>query len=154
MFQVVEEMRREPELDMASALEVFRDHDERVRGFLEKGTATEHDEDPVRTMESLTWRIQGEPVTRDQQQLKPILRCPKCPKMDRNRCPNAMKLHIFHHYLDFWRDKVNIETLKTFMMTMIYNPRCRDWRGKRRCVRCAGPARGLSELMLRAAELL
>ena len=40
MFQVVEEMRREPELDMASVLEVFRDHDERVRGFLEKGTAT------------------------------------------------------------------------------------------------------------------
>ena len=105
-------MRREPELDLASVLEVFRDHDERVRGFLEKGTATEHDEHPVRTLESLTWRIQGDPVTKHQQQLKPILRCPKCPKMDRNRCPNTMKLHIFHHYLDFWRDKVNIDTLQ------------------------------------------
>ena len=47
MFQVVEEMKKEPELGMESVLEVFRDHDDRVRGFLETGTATEYDEDPV-----------------------------------------------------------------------------------------------------------
>ena len=47
LLKVVEEMKKEPELDMESVLEVFRDHDDRVRGFLETGTATEHDEDPV-----------------------------------------------------------------------------------------------------------
>ena len=40
-------MKKEPELDMESVLEVFSNHDDRVRGFLETGTATEHDEDPV-----------------------------------------------------------------------------------------------------------
>ena len=43
-------MKREPELDMESVLEVFRDNDERVRGFLENGTDTEHDDDPVRLL--------------------------------------------------------------------------------------------------------
>ena len=42
-------MKREPELDMENVLEVFRDNDERVRGFLENGTVTEHDDDPVRS---------------------------------------------------------------------------------------------------------
>ena len=111
MFQVVEEMKKEPELDMERVLEVFSNHDDRVRGFLETGTATEHDEDPVRTIESLTWRIKSNPIIKDQQQqgsLKPVLSCPKCSQMDKNRCQNTMKLHIFHHYLDFWRDKVRI----------------------------------------------
>ena len=92
-------MKREPELDMESVLEVFRDNDERVRGFLENGTATEHDDDPVRslslplllsssslvslvsfsllqvrTIESLTWRIQSNPIIQDQQQNKPVLK--------------------------------------------------------------------------------
>ena len=106
--KVVEAMRRDQEMDMKSVLEVLRDQDERVRGFLETGTHTEHDQDPVKTLESVTWRIQVEPDVRDQQNraLKPTLSCPKCPKLDRNRCPDTMKLHIFQHYLDFWRDKV------------------------------------------------
>ena len=47
-------MKREPELDMESVLEVFRDNDERVRGFLENGTDTEHDDDPVRSLSFLS----------------------------------------------------------------------------------------------------
>ena len=90
-------MKREPQLDMESVLEVFRDNDERVRGFLENGTVTEHDDEPVRslslsltllsssslvsfsllqvrTIESLTWRIQSNPIIQDQQQNKPVLK--------------------------------------------------------------------------------
>ena len=60
LFQVVEAMKREPELDMESVLEVFRDNDERVRGFLENGTVTEHDNDPVRSLLSQSPKSQSQ----------------------------------------------------------------------------------------------
>ena len=118
LLKVVEAMLKDPELDMTSVLKLLKDQDERVRVFLEKGTDTDHDEDPVKTLESLTWRPQGDHHLQ-RGAVKPVLACPKCPKMDRNRCPNTMKLHIFHHYLDFWQDKVSRMLLK---VPLIGNP--------------------------------
>ena len=38
----------------------------------------------------------------------------QCSEFDRNKDPNNLKLHIFHHYIDHWKQKV-----RKIMMIMI-----------------------------------
>ena len=45
-------------------------------------------------------------LAQNQKGTKPLFKCPKCRKFDRNKCPNNLKLHMFHHYLDYWSDKL------------------------------------------------
>ena len=105
--KVVEAMRAEKEVDMTEVMELFKEHDERIGGFIKRGTETNHDKNPAKVIESLTWRIQGDAaVIERNRNYKPVIKCPKCSKFDRNRCPNNLKLHLFHHYLDFWKDTV------------------------------------------------
>ena len=40
--------------------------------------------------------------------VKQLIKCPKCSKYDRNKDPENLKLHIFHHYLDYWKDKIPV----------------------------------------------
>jgi len=78
-------------------------------------------------MESISWTVRKEKNTtcvRTQanvtsgptrpKQMK-ILSCPKCGECAKNRDPNTLKLHIFHHYLHHWHDKVPPMTKKDTM---------------------------------------
>jgi len=114
--KVVEAMKDDVEVDMETVLELFEEHDERVGGFIKNGTKTDHDDNPAKVIESLTWRIQADSsvIQNRNRGFKPVIKCPKCKEYDRNRDPNNLKLHIFHHYLDFWKEKIPIlETKET-----------------------------------------
>jgi len=106
--KVVEAMREDKLVEMDSVLELFKLHDQRIKKFIENGTKTNFDKNPATVMESLSWRIKNSTQTLPQKnsRSKPIIKCPKCNKFDKNRCPNNLKLHIFHHYLDFWKEKI------------------------------------------------
>jgi len=52
-----------------------------------------------------------------------ILRCPKCDECGRNKDPNTLKLHIFHHYLHHWQDKVPPMTKKDTMCEQCTPPK-------------------------------
>jgi len=106
--KVVEAMKEDNLVDMNPVIELFKVHDQRIRKFIENGTKTDFDQNPATVLESLTWRIQNNTKTLPQKktQSKPLIKCPKCSKFDKNRCPNNLKLHIFHHYLHFWKEKI------------------------------------------------
>ena len=101
-------MKEDNLVNMNPVIELLKVHDQRIRKFIENGTKTDFDQNPATVLESLTWRIQNNTKTLPQKktQSKPLIKCPKCSKFDKNRCPNNLKLHIFHHYLHFWKEKI------------------------------------------------
>ena len=107
--KVLEAMRNDNMVDMTPVISLINQHDERMRKFLTEGTKTIHDKNPVKVLESLTWRIQKDSSrTPNRRKTKSILKCPKCSAFDKNRDPNNLKLHMFHHYLDYWRESVPV----------------------------------------------
>ena len=101
-------MRTDPLVDMGPVISLICLHDEKMENFLRNGTKTIYDKNPVHVIESLTWRIQkgGGPRVEMRRKTKSVIKCPKCPAFDKNRDPNNLKLHIFHHYLDYWTLKI------------------------------------------------
>ena len=101
-------MRTDPLVDMGPVINLICQHDEKMEKFLRNGTKTIYDKNPVEVMESLTWRLQksGGPQIEMRRKTKSVIKCPKCPAFDKNRDPNNLKLHIFHHYLDYWTTKI------------------------------------------------
>ena len=106
--KLVEAMKTDPDIDMSQVMKVFEKHDERVGDFIRNGTKTKFDKNPVKEIESITWRIQQGDKNKTSQvkPIKQVIKCPKCSDCDRNKDVNNLKLHIFHHYLDFWKDKI------------------------------------------------
>lgn len=106
--KVLEAMRTDPLVDMGPVISLICLHDEKMENFLRNGTKTIYDKNPVHVIESLTWRLQkgGGPRVEMRRKTKSVIKCPKCPAFDKNRDPNNLKLHIFHHYLDYWTLKI------------------------------------------------
>ena len=108
--KVIEAMKADKEVDMSQVLSLLKSQDERMRGFIERGTKTGCDRNPVKILKSLN----GGNLNANSQQQRILIKCPKCSKLDKNRCKNSLKLHLFHHYLDFWKEKVpQIESKST-----------------------------------------
>jgi hypothetical protein len=107
--KVVEVMRADRSVDMAAVLRLLEERQGKLAGFVADGTRTEHDKEPAKVIESIAWRIRQEGGRGEARVGRPaarLLPCPKCPDLDRNKDPNSLKLHIFHHYLDHWHDSV------------------------------------------------
>ena len=100
--KVIEAMKSDKEVNMSQVLCLLSSHDERMREYIEQGTNTGCDKKPVKILKSSTWSKSKTNV----QQNKELIKCPKCSKFDKNRCKNSLKLHLFHHYLEFWKEKV------------------------------------------------
>ena len=83
----------------------------------------------MKVIESITWRIQrdaAENPAAHRRATKTVIKCPKCSDFDRNKVEpiiffilffnallfgqdvNNLKLHIFHHYLEFWAERVPV----------------------------------------------
>ena len=105
--KVLDAMRNDTLVDMSPVINLINQHDERMRNFLRDGTKTIYDKNPVKVIESLTWRIEKDSSRiQIRRKSKSLMKCPKCSACDRNRDPNNLKLHMFHHYLDYWTDTV------------------------------------------------
>jgi len=118
--KIIDAMRDDALVDMKAVIDILETSDERFAKFVREGTKTTHDQNPVKIVESITWRIQQDrlPASPNQQSqnqrknVRAVIKCPKCKEFDRNKDPNNLKLHIFHHYLDFWEDKVPLMSSK------------------------------------------
>ena len=95
-------MKSDREVDMTEVMSLLGSQDERMRGFIEQGTRTGCDRKPVKILKVSK---EGKTIT-NAKQIKELMKCPKCSKFDKNRCKNSLKLHLFHHYLEFWKEKV------------------------------------------------
>ena len=118
--KIIDAMKDDALVNMKAVIDILETSDERLAKFVKEGTKTAHDENPVKIVESITWRIQQDrftssPTQQSQNQRKnvrAVIKCPKCNEFDKNKDPNNLKLHIFHHYLDFWEDKVPLMSSK------------------------------------------
>jgi len=114
--KIIDAMRNDDLVNMKPVLDILENSDDRLGKFVRNGTVTPHDTDPVKVVESITWRIQQDGFNIQAQNrgrpFKTIIKCPKCNEFDKNKDQNNLKLHIFHHYLDFWKDKVPVMTKK------------------------------------------
>eukprot|EP00092_Neocalanus_flemingeri_P023584 GFUD01025575.1.p1 GENE.GFUD01025575.1~~GFUD01025575.1.p1 ORF type:complete len:463 (+),score=121.88 GFUD01025575.1:105-1493(+) len=111
--KVIDAMRNDEVVDMKPVIELLEKNDNRLSKFVTNGCETAQDDDPVKVVESITWRIQQNRVNthaqtsqKEKKNTKKVIKCPKCKDFDKNKDSNNLKLHIFHHYLDFWEDKV------------------------------------------------
>ena len=100
--KVIDAMKSDTKVNMTEVLSLLGGQDERMRGFIEQGTSTGYDKSPVKILKLST----GSQSNTKVQQNKELIKCPKCSKFDKNKCKNSLKLHLFHHYLDFWKDKI------------------------------------------------
>ena len=100
--KLIDAMKSDREVDMTQVMSLLSSQDERMRGFIEKGTRTGCDRKPVKILKV----SKGSKTNTNAQQIKELIKCPKCSKFDKNRCKNSLKLHLFHHYLEFWKEKV------------------------------------------------
>ena len=118
--KIIDAMKDDALVNMKAVIDILETSDERLAKFVKEGTKTVHDQNPVKIVESITWRIQQDrftssPTQQSQNQRKnvrAVIKCPKCTEFDKNKDPNNLKLHIFHHYLDFWEDKVPLMSSK------------------------------------------
>jgi len=112
--KIIDAMRNDDLVDMEAVINILEVSDERLAKFVKDGTKTAHDQNPVKIVESITWRIQQDgfnansnPSSQNSRKnVRSVIKCPKCKEFDRNKDPNNLKLHIFHHYLEFWDTKV------------------------------------------------
>ena len=100
--KVIEAMKSDKEVNMTQVLSLLRSHDERMKEYIEQGTNTGCNRKPVKILKS---SMVSKSKTNALQN-KELIKCPKCSKFDKNRCKNSLKLHLFHHYLEFWKEKV------------------------------------------------
>jgi len=101
--KVLEAMKSDSLVDMTGVISLVTQHDQRLSNFLRDGTKTIYDKNPVKVIEALTCRVQKDSSRiAIRRKTKSVIQCPKCSAFDKNRDPNNLKLHLFHHYLDHW----------------------------------------------------
>lgn len=98
--KLIDAMKSDTKVNMTEVLSLLGGQDVRMRGFIEQGTSTGYDRRPVKILKT------GSKTNTNTQQNKELMKCPKCSKFNKNKCKNSLKLHLFHHYLEFWKDKI------------------------------------------------
>jgi len=126
----IEAKKNETGVDGSEVLEILKETDPEMKKFIEEGTVTAADENPVEEKESLFWILRKEKSDSSSEntsrlvkinkvqnrvqsikQQKPVstmktFKCPHCTGLDNNKDLGNLKLHIVHHYHHYWQGKL------------------------------------------------
>jgi hypothetical protein len=117
--KIINTIQEDPDLDPEKAEEVIKiiyKYNPDSRNFIDKGTETSFDKEPFTIHEHCEWKLkqmQNGTIPIPHNYPRSMEAPLKCPFGDRDDCKdksnigaNNLKLHLFHHYLDFWKERV------------------------------------------------
>jgi len=118
--KIIDAIREDLDLDGGKIEEVFeilKKYNPDMRKFFNEGTETSFDKEPFSIGEQCEWKIrqmQSGAAPTPQRYIRAMEEPLKCPFQDRSDCKDmsnnrnvgTLKLHLFYHYLDFWKVSV------------------------------------------------
>lgn len=118
--KMIDAIREDPDLDPAqieAVLKTLQTYLPDVRKFITEGTGTPFDKEPFTIGEQCEWKLkqmQSGAIPTPPSYVRAMEDSFKCPFADRSDCkdlcnnrnPGTLKLHLFYHFLDFWKTSV------------------------------------------------
>jgi len=124
--KLIDAMQQERHVDLTPVLRLLSKHCPNIRPFIVDGTDKQFDTEPciIRyhpDYKALSMQTANATQQKDRQTSTAVpfrrqvsisgldtgrIQCPHCNQLDDNRDVNKLKLHLFHHYMDYWADLV------------------------------------------------